>query len=433
MKTKQLIYTLLGVILTSNTFAQSDKLSLEKCLELALENNYSIKIARIDYQQAENNLTPSPFLPTVSLNASQSQTSTKTTLTYDDNSKAKNDNTVNNLSMGASLNWKLFDGGSMFATHNKAKQLLEQGELQLRNTIERLIIEVSTQYYAIIIQHNRVKAARQYLDISMMRYNQAIEKYNIGNISGLEMKQAKIDLNADSSQLITEQELLRNYYTTLYQLVNIPEDQHFTVSGEVSPDGNLQFEELKASALKNNVLIMSARTGEKIAESELNIAKALRFPTLSFGAGYNYNYNDNPGSATKYNRSNGLNWGFSMSYALFNGTDNRRKIRNANLQAEADALNTKQIELDVISDLTPTYNTYRNNLQMIVFEKESSDAAKLNLDRAVDMHRLGSISGIEFREIQRSFLSAEIRRLAAIYQAKISEITLLYLSGKLLH
>jgi outer membrane protein TolC len=69
---------------------------------------------------------------------------------------------------------------------------------------------------------------------------------------------------------------------------------------------------------------------------------------------------------------------------------------------------------------------------MIAFEKESSDAAKLNMDRAVDMYRLGSIAGIEFREIQRSYLSAEIRRLSALYQAKISEITLLYLAGKIL-
>ena len=69
---------------------------------------------------------------------------------------------------------------------------------------------------------------------------------------------------------------------------------------------------------------------------------------------------------------------------------------------------------------------------MINFEQENSDAAKLNLETAIVKYRLGSISGIEFREIQRSYLNAEIRRLAALYQAKVSEITLLYLSGRLL-
>ena len=112
----------------------------------------------------------------------------------------------------------------MFANRKRTQQLLEQNELNLRNAIERLIVEVSTQYYAIVIQQSRVKAARQYLNISMMRYNQALEKYRLQTISGLEMKQAKIDLNADSSQLITEQETLRNSYISLYEMINISAD-----------------------------------------------------------------------------------------------------------------------------------------------------------------------------------------------------------------
>ena len=433
MKSKHIIYTLAAIVCAGQLSAQPRKLTLDKCLEIALENNYSIKIADIDRQQAENNVSPSPFLPKVTLNASQSQTSTKTRVTYTaDNSRGESDNTVDNLSVGASANWTLFDGGAMFANRKRTQQLLEQGELNLRNAIEKLIVEVSTQYYAIIIQHSRVRAARQYLDISMMRYNQALEKYRLQTISGLEMKQAKIDLNADSSQLITEQETLRNSYISLYELINISADSTFTVQGQVTPGATLELPELRSSALENNVSIISARTGKRISENDLDLARALRYPTLNFGAGYTYNYSDNPISTTKYSRARGLNWGFSMNYPLFNGTDNRRKIRNAKLQVEAEELSVKQVEFSVISDITATYNTYRSNLQMINFEQENSDAAKLNLETAIVKYRLGSISGIEFREIQRSYLNAEIRRLAALYQAKVSEITLLYLSGRLL-
>ena len=433
MKIKHITYTLAALVLAGSLTAQPRKLSLDECLQLALENNYSIKIADIDRQQAENNVSPSPFLPKVSLNASQTQTSTKTRVTYTaDNSRGESDNTVDNLSVGASVNWTLFDGGAMFATRKRTQQLLEQGDLNLRNAIEKLIVEVSTQYYAIIIQHSRVKAARQYMGISMMRYNQALEKYRLGSISGLEMKQAKIDLNADSSQLITEQENLRNSYISLYEIINIPSDSTFSVQGKVQPEGKLELADLRNSALENNVSIISAKTGKRISENDLDLARALRFPTLNFGAGYTYNYSDNPISTTKYSRAQGLNWGFSLNYTLFNGTDNRRKIRNAKLQVEAEDLSVKQVELNVISTINSTYNSYRSNLQMINFEQESSDAAKLNLDTAIEKYRLGSISGIEFREIQRSYLNAEIRRLAALYQAKVSEITLLYLSGRLL-
>ena len=69
---------------------------------------------------------------------------------------------------------------------------------------------------------------------------------------------------------------------------------------------------------------------------------------------------------------------------------------------------------------------------MIGFEQESADAALANLDAAMEMYRLGTMSGIEYREIQRSYLEPVERKLDAVYQAKISEINLRYLSGGIL-
>jgi len=57
--------------------------------------------------------------------------------------------------------------------------------------------------------------------------------------------------------------------------------------------------------------------------------------------------------------------------------------------------------------------------------------AYLNMDAAVEMYRLGALSGIEFRDIQISYLNAVDRKLRAIYQAKLSEISLLLLAGSL--
>ena len=68
---------------------------------------------------------------------------------------------------------------------------------------------------------------------------------------------------------------------------------------------------------------------------------------------------------------------------------------------------------------------------MIGFEEESREAALLNLEAAREKYRLGSLSGIEFRDIQLSYLNASDRRLNAIYQAKISEITLHLMAGEL--
>jgi len=49
----------------------------------------------------------------------------------------------------------------------------------------------------------------------------------------------------------------------------------------------------------------------------------------------------------------------------------------------------------------------------------------------LEKYKIGSLSGIEFREFQRSYIDAVDRKLSAIYQAKVSELSLLLLSGEI--
>ena len=74
---------------------------------------------------------------------------------------------------------------------------------------------------------------------------------------------------------------------------------------------------------------------------------------------------------------------------------------------------------------------YSNNLRLIDFEEESRESAYLNLEAAMEKYRLGSLSGIEFRDYQLSYLDASNRKMNTLYQAKVSEITLMLMAGKL--
>ncbi len=49
----------------------------------------------------------------------------------------------------------------------------------------------------------------------------------------------------------------------------------------------------------------------------------------------------------------------------------------------------------------------------------------------MEKYKLGSLSGIEFRDYQISYMSASDRKLKALYEAKLSEITLHLMAGEL--
>ncbi len=440
MKRKTIITALIFSIFFSEGRSQQFSLergdskrliTLEECVERAVESNYSVIISGNTLDITRNNVTLAPFLPSVNLSSRQSSSVTDqrnyTAEEVRENSVVKNASVISS----ANLSWRLFDGFSMFATRDKQQELLAQGEYNFKSIVENLVMKISAQYYQIISLQNQVNLLTELVAISQVRYNQALTRYDIGSDSGLEYKQAKIYLNSDSSRLMLQKENLRNAYIELYTMMNVPLDSDYSIFDTIIPEPQLDLKELLESAERDNTTLNSLRAGEKIAKLDTKLAKSSKLPSVDFSAGYNYNINRNQYFPSKYNESNGLNWGFTLSLPLFNGNEINRKIKNAKILEENARLSIEKESQSIESELRQLYNLYNNNLRLIAFEEESRESAYLNLEAAMEKYRLGSLSGIEFRDYQLSYLDASNRKMNTLYQAKVSEITLLLISGKL--
>ncbi len=406
-------------------------LTLEGCIERALEANYSIIISGNNLEISRNNVTLAPFLPTISASSRQSANSGVQRNINEAGDRVKSTASGNSVINGANLNWRLFDGLSMFATRDKQEELLRQGEYNFRAVSENLVMKISSQYFNIISLQNRFKLLNEVASISKERYEQALIKYNIGSGSGLEQMQAKIYLNSDTSSLLQATENIKNAYIELFKLMNIPLDSKYAIKDTIISEPQLDVAHLLSNADKNNTTLLALRAGEEVASLDTRIAKASRYPVIDLSAGYNYNFNQSGYYPSRYNESNGLNWGFSLSVPIFSGNEINRRVKNATIQQENARLTYEQERQELMSELHQLYNIYQYHLRMIEFEEENREAALLNLEAARERYRLGSLSGIEFRDIQLSYLNSADRRLNAIYQAKISEITLHLMAGEL--
>lgn len=409
----------------------SQSLSLQECITAAMEKNYSVKISKNNLSIAENNVNLAPFLPSITIGSKQLKNNYNLK-TYDAYGVASNTESNNNtLNSNATLNWTLFDGFSMFASRSKQEELLSQGEFRFRSTVENLVMKVSSQYYLIISLQNQVKLLKELVSISSERYSQALMRYKIGKDSGLESKQAKIYLNSDSSKLILQQENVTNAYIQLFEMMNVPLDSKIIINDTIVPESLLSLDNLLKSAFERNTSLLISKSGQKVSEIDLRLARALRYPTLGLTASYNYNFSQSTIFPSRYNETTGPNMGFSLSIPLFSGFDINRKIANAKLGSQNTLLEYEQAKQSLEVDIRQEYNIYNKNLQLINFEIESQEAAFLNLDAAIEKYRIGTLSGIEFRDFQLSYLDASVRKISALYQAKLSEITLNLLAGEL--
>jgi outer membrane protein TolC len=276
-----------------------------------------------------------------------------------------------------------------------------------------------------------LEASENIVDISIQRFNIANSKYQIGAISGLEFRQSKIDLNADSSVLMLQQQALTNAYISLNKLMNSDLTKENYVQDTLILMPLFNYKEIVDSALQCNTSLLIYQKGIRLSELDVKNSLSQFFPTLDFATGYQFTNAKTPISTIVQTQSHGFYWGFTARIPIFNRMENLRNNQVAKYQLQNAELQYKDIELNVLSALAELYNIYKNNHQLLNFEMENVEITSETLDIAIEKYRIGSLSGVEFREFQRSYIEAVKRLMSASYQAKVSEIGLQLLSGKL--
>lgn len=427
---KQILITVLS-LLTLALQAQQ-RLSLQDCIRAGLRENYGIQISRNNEEMDKNNINYGVFMPTLSAMGTQKESTMDSKRTDAGGNEKRFENSLTeNLTADLKLNWRIFDGGAMFISHNQLRQLLAVGELRSQLSVENLIAQISTGYYRILVQESLLQATMRSVELSLERYQIAKEKEAIGSLSGLELRQTKIDLNADSSRLMKQQEELRSAYINLNTLMNGDLTKQDYVNDTIQLLPQFHKNDIEALMLTENTTLQIAARQNRISEQDMKLASSLFYPTIDFSSGYSFSQANSPASISTFSRSNGFFWGFSVNVPLFNRMENIRKLRNAKIETKNTQLSFQELRLQMLGDLAQLYNSYENNLKLVNFEDQNANVAAEVLETALERYRIGDLSGLEFREFQRSYLDAVSRQQNARFEAKVSEISLMLISGQI--
>ncbi|MDR1779587.1 MAG: TolC family protein [Tannerella sp.] len=435
MKRINLIIILLSSLCAA--VAAQDTLSLKQCIERGLERNYSILIIRNEERVAANNATAgnAGMLPALDMSSGFSGTNYDYRYNYTDGTTgAANGVNTETLNVGLNFDWTLFDGFGIQANYAKLKELRRMGELNTRMVIEDFVADIASEYYNLIRQRIRLSNLRSAVVLSKERLRIVEERYYIGSGSRLELQQAKVDFNADSSKLLTQFEVVHASRTRLNELMGNSEiDLRFRLRDSlITPNPSLEETAIWDNTLLHNASLLAAQKNMTISELDYKKTASRNYPYLKLNAGYGYQLGWNGTGTTELQKRLGLNYGLTLGFTLFDGLNRRREQRNARIQIQNSELRIQQLELALKTDHSNIWMAYRNNLELWQLEKENLVAAQENHNIAIERYKLGDLSGIELREAQNSLLEAEERLSIAEYNIKLCEISLMQLSGQIL-
>lgn len=431
-------YILIFVLLVPFSLkAQQDgeTLTLKKCLDIALQSNYSLQIARNTAEIADNNvsLANAGYLPSLSADASYSGT-LNNNWQEDTNGNKTSTSGIHNqtYNIGANLTWNLFQGFRVIATYDKLKELQAIGELETQVAVENLIVTLSSEYYNYVRQKQRYANYKYALSLSRERLRITEAQYQLGARSRLELLQAKVDFNSDSSNYVNQQQLVLSSATQLKFLMgaNIPlESQLVFDTLYIGINKDLNYNDLLNQTINSNTSLLTAARNTNISALDLKIVRSRVLPYLRANAGYGYTQNRYGNNNIKVNENLGLNYGLTLGINIFDGFNHNRNMKNARLDLKNKELRYQELEQDIRSSLYEGYNEYQNNLQLLEMEIQNLSVARENYEIAMERYKLGSLAGIELREAQKNLQNAEERLILIQYQTKVNEIQLMRLAG----
>ncbi|WP_289304948.1 TolC family protein, partial [Parabacteroides goldsteinii] len=430
---RRILITILAVSAALGAKAQ-EVYSLKQCIETGLERNYSIRIIRNEQLISDNNATQgnAGYLPTIDLSGGFSGTVNNNRNKLSDGTTER-ENGVNSETgnIGLNVNWTVFDGFGIQAEYARLKELKKMGELDTRLTIEDFVATLSGEYYNMIRQYIRLRNLRSSLDLSRERVRIAEERYHIGSGSRMDLQQAQVDFNADSSNVLNQLEVVHTSRIRLNELMALDniDEQIALKDSVIRPNIFLDEVDLWQSTLASNASLLIAQKNQTLSELDYKKVKSRDYPYVKLNAGYGYTANWYEVGATDLQQRLGLNYGLTVGLNLFDGFNRRRERRNARIQIENSQLKKQELELGLRADMSNLWMAYRNNLDLWSLEKENVVVALENHRIAIDRYKLGELSGIELREAQISLLEAEERQSIAEYSTKLCEISLLQLSG----
>jgi outer membrane protein TolC len=412
-------------------------LTLERAVEMALESNRAYRMARLDERAAANRATwgRAGLLPKVdataawsrSINDTRQERVQGTATTVETRDAAESDA----ASAGIGATWTVFEGFSSLAAHARLEAQARLASLQGEEARQGAVAGVILAYGEAVRQKRILAALDSTMAFSRERARLTEGKYNLGSASKLELLQARLDLNADSSARLRQELALEAAKRDLNLLLALPEGTAFDVADSVPLSALPPRKALADRALEQNPAFLQAEVSRRIASLGVREYVGGLFPKIGLSAGYNYNENSSEAGFLRSNEQLGWTYGANLRFNLFDGGNVAADLRNARLAVRRADLQAADARSRVEASLAEAWNAHEASLRVLSLEASNLELARENVAIALERLRLGTIVSLELREAQEKYLEAQTRLVSARFETKRAETELLRLAGLL--
>ncbi len=431
------------LLLASNVQAQQ-ALTLSEAIQIALENNYQIRVAENNQSVAEtnNDWVVAGRYPTVdfTVNSQNGYTNISNPVSFVPR--------ISSVSVGVTpqlaANMVLFDGYRIRYNKQRLEELERQSDIALDIAVENTIQEVITAYYAALLNREQLDVLENVLQLSRDRVAYDAVRQEFGQATTFDRLQTQDAFLNDSTSYLAQKLTYENSMRNLKLAMGLDDlNVAFEPTDELAvPEDDYDYEAMRERMIVNNRQLQNLFVDREIAKVNTQIEESEMLPQVNVGTGASYDVSLQNGEGEQQNgetleidaiaaRTFRYFVNLNASYTLFDWGARRKNIENAKVQELSAQYNIDELKRNLNTQLLNTYATYQNQKRLVQLNSELLENAQQNLDIAGERFRGGLINSFDYRSIQLSYIQASQQRLQAIFDLKVTETELIRLIGGL--
>ena len=419
---------------TEQTTQNTLTLTLDKALEIALDENPTMKVAaeEIALKKVASKEAWQSLLPEASLNGSLDHTIKAAEMKLNDMSFKMGQDGTNTANAGLSMNLPLF-APAVYRAMSMTKTDIELAVEKSRASELDLINQVTKAYYQLMLAQDSYEVLQGSYKLAEDNFNVVNAKYQQGAVSEFDKISAEVQMRSIKPNVISAANAVTLAKLQLKVLMGITADVDIKTDDNLTNYESMLFaNQLKEEdmSLENNTTMKQFELNMKLLEKNVKSLKTNFMPTLSMSFSYQYQSLYNPNiNFFDYTWSNSSSLMFNLSIPLYRAS-NFTKVKSARIQMRQLDWN----RIDTERKLNMQVVSYRNNMtassEQVVSNKENVMQAEKAVQIAGKRYEVGKGTVLELNSSQVSLTQAQLTYNQSIYDYLVAKADLDQVVGK---
>ncbi len=410
-------------------------LSRQKCVEIALSENPTIRVAdlevkRLDYSKKE---TLASLFPSIDFSGSYQRAIELQTISMNMGGQSQQ------FKMGTDNVWNLGFNASMPLVNASLWKAIKISDTQILAALEDarasrldLVNNVNKAYYALLLAHASRAVIQQNYDVAVENANVYAKQFEQGTASEYDVLRSSVQVTNIEPELLQADIAIKQCELQLKVLMGMD------AAVKIGPDVTLRdmqremygYQLENGMDLSQNTTMRSLAIQSDLLKQNVTLKKFAWIPTLgaSYGLSWTAMSSGNAFKNQKFNPYSTVSLGLSVP--IFNGLGRLNGLRQAQVQLKELEFNREYAE----SSLQMQVDLALDNINRQIKQISSSEEGVRQADKAREIMQksfeIGAASYLNLRDSELAATSAHLAYYQSIYNYLISVSELDTLLGR---